>query len=196
VVEGVISHDSKGGGGTVHPAACQKPLSTQEACLKEFTPLQKLKEWVIAARLEHTLPPSRRYSALYFNTVPFSDNAYGISTASTITYFSKPVDSLNVQEAAVLVGMLKGPTELPAHAPTPMPTLRRDEMWLSIRCTPTTSSTRHSGTTFFKLPITLAFDAGTHEEGPAPYFREYLRLYVSEYLDTHPKADGTKYDDV
>ncbi len=48
--------------------------------------------------------------AMYFNTVPFSDNAFGIKTASNI-YFGKPVDSLNVQEAAMLVGMLKAPSE-------------------------------------------------------------------------------------
>ncbi len=45
--------------------------------------------------------------ALYLNTVPFSDNVYGIRNASR-TFFSKEPDRLNVEEAAVLVGMLKG----------------------------------------------------------------------------------------
>lgn len=69
---------------------------------------QKLKEWIIAVKLE------RRYTKeeiinLYFNTVAFSDNSYGIKSAAR-TYFSKDPDSLKVEEAAVLVGMLKGNT--------------------------------------------------------------------------------------
>ena len=69
---------------------------------------------------------------MYFNTVPFSDNAFGIKTASNI-YFGKPVDSLNVQEAAMLVGMLKAPSEVePTYNGRKPPC--KGAMWCLIKC--------------------------------------------------------------
>ena len=190
VVKGVVSHDSKGGGSTITQQLAKNLFPRKKRGSKLQLVLQKFKEWVIAARLEHTFT-KQEILALYFNTVPFSDNAFGISTASH-TYFSKPVDSLNVQEAAVLVGMLKGPSEYSPRSHPDASKKRRDVVINQMYSYD--FITRSQRDSLFKIPITLAFDAGTHEEGPAPYFREYLRLYVSEYLDTHLKPDGSKYD--
>lgn len=68
----------------------------------------KFKEWMTAYKLES------RYSkediiTMYLNTVSFSNNAYGIKSAS-VRYFNKLPKDLKVTEAAVLVGMLKGTT--------------------------------------------------------------------------------------
>lgn len=67
--------------------------------------IQKFKEWVIAVELE------KRYTkneilVMYLNTVPFSGISFGIEAASKEFFNKKPVE-LEVQEAAVLVGMLK-----------------------------------------------------------------------------------------
>ncbi|MBK8365351.1 MAG: transglycosylase domain-containing protein [Bacteroidetes bacterium] len=78
--------------------------------------IQKIQEWIISIQLE------RRYTkdeilAMYLNTVEFSSNAFGIKSA-TQTYFGKSPDQLNIQESAVLVGMLQAPTKFnPARNP-------------------------------------------------------------------------------
>lgn len=70
--------------------------------------VMKYKEWMTAFKLE------RKYSkqdiiTMYLNTVSFSNNAYGIKSAS-LRYFNKQPKDLTVQESALLVGMLKGTT--------------------------------------------------------------------------------------
>jgi penicillin-binding protein 1A len=69
--------------------------------------MQKFKEWFIAVELERNFS-KQEILALYFNTVPFLHNSFGIREASQ-TYFSKEPIALTLDESAVLVGMLKGP---------------------------------------------------------------------------------------
>src|SRR5690606_16726845 len=69
---------------------------------------QKLKEWVLAVKLERNFTKDE-ILALYLNTVGFGDNVKGIKNASR-TFFNKNPDRLNIEEAATLVAMLKGNT--------------------------------------------------------------------------------------
>lgn len=68
----------------------------------------KFKEWMTAYKLE-TKYKKEEIITMYLNTVSFSNNAYGIKSAS-LRYFNKQPGALSAIEAAVLVGMLKGTT--------------------------------------------------------------------------------------
>jgi penicillin-binding protein 1A len=70
--------------------------------------IQKTKEWMIAIHLERNFT-KEEIIAMYLNTSDFSSNAYGIKVAAE-TYFGKQPDSLNLEESAVLVGMLQAPS--------------------------------------------------------------------------------------
>src|SRR5690606_11855089 len=72
------------------------------------TLVAKLKEWLTAVKLEANYPKNDIIT-MYLNTVSFGNNAYGIKTASRV-YFDKEASQLDVPEAALLVGMLKGTT--------------------------------------------------------------------------------------
>ena len=150
----------------------------------------KLREWLIAVRLE------RKYTKieilnLYLNIVPFSENSYGIKTAAQ-TFFSKPVDSLKVEEAAVLIGMLKSPTY---YNPTTHPDkalIRRNTVLMQM-----VKYNYLKQDEYEKLktkPIQLVFNKSTHNEGLAPYFREYLRMDLQKWIKENPKPDGRNYD--
>ncbi|AMR32798.1 transglycosylase [Mucilaginibacter sp. PAMC 26640] len=65
----------------------------------------KMKEWITAFKIEH-LYTKEQIVTMYFNTVPFGNNSYGIKTA-TLKYFNKMPDQVSPSEAATLVGMLK-----------------------------------------------------------------------------------------
>ena len=68
----------------------------------------KFKEWITALKLEYNYT-KEEIAAMYLNTVEYGSNAYGIKSAAH-TFFNKEPDELNVQEAAVLVGVVNAPT--------------------------------------------------------------------------------------
>ena len=99
---------SSGGGSTITQQLAKNLFPRDKNQWKIFMVLTKFKEWITAAKLE------RNYSkeeiiAMYFNTVDFGSNSFGIKTAAR-TYFNKTPDSLKIEEAALLVGILKAPT--------------------------------------------------------------------------------------
>ncbi|MCG7859469.1 transglycosylase domain-containing protein, partial [Flavihumibacter sediminis] len=103
----IIFLGREGGGSTI----------TQQLALNMFAErsknpilrvVQKLKEWVIAIKLERNFT-KQEILTLYLNTVPFGENVYGIRNAS-LTFFQKEPDRLAPEEAAVLIGLLKGNT--------------------------------------------------------------------------------------
>ncbi|OYX25346.1 MAG: penicillin-binding protein, partial [Flavobacteriales bacterium 32-35-8] len=67
--------------------------------------LQKVKEWIIAIRLERQYT-KEEIIAQYFNIYDFNNNGDGIRSASRI-YFGKEPKELNIKESAMLVGMFQ-----------------------------------------------------------------------------------------
>ncbi|MBS1531706.1 MAG: penicillin-binding protein [Bacteroidetes bacterium] len=69
------------------------------------TVVYKCKEWLTAFEIEHVYSKPQ-ILALYFNTVPFGNNTFGIKAAS-LKYFNRAPDSVSEAQAATLIGMLK-----------------------------------------------------------------------------------------
>ncbi len=82
------------------------------------SPIRKLKELLIARRLEAELP-KRRILELYLNSIEWGEGIYGAEAASR-TYFGKPASALSAEEAALLAGALINPR---VHSPA-KPTAR------------------------------------------------------------------------
>jgi penicillin-binding protein 1A len=150
----------------------------------------KLKEWIISVKLE------RRYTKdeiinLYLNTVEFSENSFGIKSAAR-TYFNKVPDSLKVEEAAVLIGMLKGST---LYNPRRNPGLA-----LSRRNTVLDQMAKYKFLppnvvdSIKNLPIRLNYVSPDHNEGHATYFREFLRQELLKWCKENTKPDGSNYN--
>lgn len=70
--------------------------------------IQKVKEWVIAVDLERSYT-KKEILTMYLNQADFGHNIFGIYSASK-TYYNKNPKDLTVAEAAMLVGLLKGPS--------------------------------------------------------------------------------------
>ena len=101
----VFTLGSEGGGSTITQQLALN-LFNERATNKALRVIQKLKEWIIAVKLERNFT-KEEIITLYLNAVPFGNNVYGIRNASR-TFFQKEPDRLTVEEAALLVGMLKG----------------------------------------------------------------------------------------
>jgi penicillin-binding protein 1A len=104
----VFARQESSGGGSTITQQLAKNLFHEQPHTKMERVIQKLQEWVIAVRLEKNYT-KEEIMAMYLNTVEFGSNAFGIKSASR-TFFNKGPEELNVQEAAVIVGLLKAPT--------------------------------------------------------------------------------------
>ncbi|MEM8764291.1 MAG: transglycosylase domain-containing protein [Bacteroidota bacterium] len=152
--------------------------------------LQKVKEWVIATRLERNYT-KEEIIAMYMNIYDFGNNADGIRSAARI-YFGKEPLELKVEESAVLVGMLKNSSLF-----NPM---RREELVRNRRNTVLGQMAKYDYITekqkdsLQKLDMDINFNPESHREGLATYFRMYLQRYLKSWVAENPKPDGEKYN--
>lgn len=152
--------------------------------------VQKIKEWVIAIRLE------RRYTkneiiTMYLNIYDFNYNADGLRSASSIYFSKKPIE-LDLSEAAMLVGMLKNSSLYnPLRRPEMVRSRRNIVYQQMLRNKLITEEQRDS---LAALPIKLDFNPQSHREGIATYFRAYLQQFMRSWISEHPKEDGTFYN--
>lgn len=152
--------------------------------------VQKIKEWVIAVRLERQYT-KKEILAMYLNEVDFLYNAIGIRSASKI-YFNKEPKDITIEEAAVLVGMLKNPSLYNPKKRVSNAFKRRNVVYgQMVRGGFLTEEKKN---TLVKDSIKLNFKPESHNEGNATYFREYLRDYMKKWVKEHPKEDGSEYD--
>ena len=137
--------------------------------------VSKLKEWITALKLEYNYT-KEEIAAMYLNTVEYGSNAYGIKSAAQ-TFFNKEPHELNVQEAAVLVGVVNAPTR---YSPilNPKNALVRRNLVLS-RMEEAGALTRRQRDSLAALPIVTNYKPVSHNEGAATYFREMLRLVMN-----------------
>ena len=128
----------------------------------------KSKEWIIATKLEMT-HSKKEILTMYANTVDFGSNAFGIKTAAK-TYFNCTPKELTIEQAAVLVGMLKATTYYNPIS-NPENSLRRRNIVLS-------NMVRHGEMTrleydsISKIDIKLNYSVESNYDGTALYFRE------------------------
>jgi penicillin-binding protein 1A len=137
----------------------------------------KLKEWITAIRIEERYT-KEEIITMYFNTVEFGGNSFGISSAAK-TFFGTTPLKLTEVEAAMLVGMLKAPTK---YSPVRNPAnalFRRNTVLNQMR-----KYDYINNETFDSLkakPIELKYQEEDHNDGLAPYFREYLRQEILDW---------------
>lgn len=151
---------------------------------------QKMKEWITATRLERNYTKEEIIS-MYFNTVEFGNNAYGIKSAAR-TYFDKTPDKLNMLEASLLVGMLKGPSLYNPVKHNKRATNRRNTVLEQQLKYDYIDQTQFDS--LRKQPITLKFALDDHNIGLGTYFRESLRQDLMKWCNEHKKPDGTTYN--
>lgn len=183
---------SAGGGSTITQqlAKMQFTKNFDKASITERA-YQKLKEWVIAVRLER-LYTKEEIAALYLNKYDFNYNAVGIKSAAKV-YFSANQDSVKIEEAAVLVGMCQNPSRWnPILNPKNAVTRRNIVLGQMEKNGYITKAELDS---LKELPIDVHFNPESHNEGLAPYFREYLRdNFLKKWCSEHLKPDGKPYD--
>ncbi len=224
IVRTIIGGQNTGGGSTLSQQLAKNLFNTREnqhmSKLRRSIDLViiKLKEWNTAVRLERYYT-KKEILVMYLNTVSFGHEAFGIKSASDI-FFSSTPDSLNLQQAATLVGVLKAPTY---YSPirNPENSIRRRNLVLSqMEKYDFIDEARRDS--IARLPIEINFNAQSHTSGLGTHFRTYLRKTLTAvkpvranyysydsyqedslrwerdptygWVNKNPKPDGTPYN--
>lgn len=174
VLRGVFQRKSAGGGSTITQQLAKQLWSPQAESFLERV-LQKPIEWTIAVKLERFYT-KEEIIAMYLNQFDFLYNAVGIKSAAEV-YFSTTPDKLKIEEAATLIGMCKNPSYFNPMK-HPERTLGRRNVVLN-QMRKEDYITREQYDSLCKVPLKTKYQAIDHKSGPAPYFREYLRLMMT-----------------
>jgi penicillin-binding protein 1A len=189
-IVGVMMRKSSSGGASTISQQLAKMLFTEQPSSGVDRVMQKFKEWIIAAQLE------KRYTkdeilTMYLNRFDWVNNAVGIKSASEV-YFNKKPNDLNIQESSMLVGMLKNPALYNPNRRLKLTEERRNVVLSQMNRYDFISDSLYD--VLKNTPIVLDFHPASHNEGLAPYFREYLRGRLKKWCANHTKPDGSKYN--
>lgn len=189
-ISAVVHLGTHGGGSTITQQLALN-LFSERASNPVTRMIQKLKEYIIAIRLERNFT-KQEILALYLNAVPFGDNVYGIRNAAR-TFFQKEPDRLNVVEAATLVGMLRG-NSIYNPRTHPVQAFHRKNVVLN-QMKENDYLNEADAAKYKAMPIPLNYKKADENSGYAPYFREaVLKDAVKDALKDLAKQDGDPYD--
>jgi penicillin-binding protein 1A len=182
-VRTILLGSNTGGGSTISQQLAKQLYPRDTATVSAFVRnvrlgISKFKEWHTAVKLEKSYT-KEEIIAMYLNKYDFLYNAIGIKSASRV-YFNTTPDSLKIEEAAVLVGMLKNSS---AYNPKRFP-----ERMLNRRNVVFSQMAKYGyisqaeADSLKQLPLEIDFNLEDHNTGPATYVREYLRTTMSKPL--------------
>lgn len=191
----ILQDKSSGGASTITQQLAKLLFTGKKADNFAKRIVQKLKEWIIAVRLERKYT-KEEIMAMYLNKFDFLYDSYGIKSAAE-TYFGKSQDSLNIQEAAMLVGMLKNPSMFNPKRKLEKATQRRSVVLDQMRKNGIISEEEYDSLKVLPVDLTR-FRRKTHTQGLATYFRSSLAEELMKVIlpgeDARKKADGVPYN--
>tara|TARA_B100000242_G_scaffold143820_1_gene102438 strand:- start:2065 stop:4281 length:2217 start_codon:yes stop_codon:yes gene_type:complete len=185
----IIGSKSSGGASTI-TQQLSKMLFTKKPSSGIERVVQKLKEWVISARLERHYTKNEIIT-MYLNRFDWVNNAVGIKSASRV-YFNKKPSELKLEEAATLIGMLKNSALYNPNRRLKSTEERRNVVLSQMK--KYKFITKQTFDTTVVKPLLLDFKKASHNEGLAPYLREQLRPILVNWCKTKKKPDGSAYN--
>lgn len=187
----LMQNDSSGGGSTITLQLAKNLFGRKKFGFLGLV-VNKLRESIVATRIEEVYS-KKEILTLYFNTVPFSDNTYGIESASR-KFFNKPAHELTLPEAATLVGSLKANHSYNPRLFPERSQLRRDVVLHQMIKYHFISEAE--GNAAMHEKIILDYQYYRANQGVAPYFREKVKQKLQQLLKEkkYQKEDGSSYD--
>lgn len=216
----LLMRKKNAGGGSTLTQQLAKQLYSPESNGIFTRAMQKPIEWMIAVKLERFYSKDEIIK-MYLNQFDFLYNAVGIKSAAYV-YFGKEPKDLTIEEAAMLVGMVKNPA---IYNPIRQPERTHERRNVVFdQMVKNNKLTQEQADSLKLLPLGVKMHKVSHNDGIAPYFREELRRmmrakkpepgdyrgwerqkYVTDsilwernplygWIEKNPKPDGSKYD--
>ena len=191
VAFGVLTGNKKGGGSTITQQLAKNLFPRGENLSTSKLVLRKFQEWITATKLEHNYS-KEEIIAMYLNTVFFGHNAFGIRAAAS-TFFDKKPKDMNIEECALMAGVVNAPT-LFSPMRNPERSLGRRNLVLR-KMADNGFITQAECDSISLIPIDMShFSIKDHNSGQATYFREFLRGELNEWAKNTTRADGQPYN--
>ncbi|MDN3620899.1 transglycosylase domain-containing protein [Polaribacter undariae] len=179
------------GGASTITQQLAKMLFTGRASRNIFLRVgQKVKEWVVATKLERQYTKNEILT-MYLNKYDFINQAVGIRSAARI-YFGKEPKELEVQESAMLVGMLKNASLFNPLRRAERVKNRRDVVLKQMNRSEFISEQEKDSLQALDLGLDIHKEG--HSDGSATYFRTYLQKYLRKWVEENPKPNGEEYN--
>ncbi|MFC6997535.1 penicillin-binding protein 1A [Rufibacter roseus] len=185
----LLQKETSGGGSTISQQII-KNLFPRKSLGVLSMPVNKLREAILAKRLEQVYN-KQEILELYLNTVPMGGNIYGIESAAR-RFFSTSADSLKTEEAAVLIGLLKGTTYYHPRLHPERSKIRRNVVLAQMEKYGFLTAAQTDS--LQALPLKLRYNPYSHNTGLATYFREHLREELSQWVSQVDKPNGEPYN--
>lgn len=185
----LLGRDRSGGGGSTISQQVVKNLFGRTRHGLLTVPVNKMKEALVAQRLERVLSKND-VLVLYFNSVPFGENTYGIEAAAQ-RFFNKPTKRLDAAEGAVLVGMLKANTSYNPRLYPERSKGRRDQV---LELMHTNGHLSRAATDSMRaLPLKLQYTGGDALD-LFGYFNQQVENQARAILREVEKKSGAHHD--
>jgi penicillin-binding protein 1A len=186
----VFTLGTQGGGSTLTQQVAKMMLGQGKGNV--FTRgIDKLKEWVVAVKLERNFT-KEEIITLYLNRAPWG-NVYGIRNAAR-TYFQKDPKDLKIEEAAVLIGMLKGFVYNPIGHPKEALDRRNTVINQMVVCKQHFLTEAEAAVLKAK-PLITNYKKIDENIGIAPYFRVVLADRLKNWCKAHKNPHtGEEYN--
>ncbi|MDO7171029.1 penicillin-binding protein 1A [Mariniflexile sp. AS56] len=189
-VKSILLRDKSAGGGSTITLQLAKNLYGRNNYRFFSMVINKFREAIIAERIE-AIYSKKEILTMYFNTVPFSDNTYGIESAAR-KFFNKPAFQLTKDEAATLVGSLKANNYYNPRL-NPERSVDRRNVVLN-QMVKYGNMPQDSAAFYANKPLGLDYKSFNHDVGVAPYFRAQVKKELAAILDSIKNPNGERYD--
>lgn len=187
-VKSILMQQGKGGGSTITQQIAKNIFGRKNLLLLS-TPINKIREVIIAKRLE-AVYSKEELLLLYFNTVSFGENLYGIEKASQ-RFFGKKPSQLTLPECATLVGVLKAPTFYNPRRNSDNSEKRRN---LVLQQMVKNLNISQEEADKAKTPLVLKYSPPPKVSSLSGYYKEYIREAFDAWAKENPGPNGVLYD--
>ncbi|WP_431136447.1 transglycosylase domain-containing protein [Psychroserpens mesophilus] len=190
LIKSILLQDNSSGGGSTISQQLSKNIYGRGDYGWFTMPVNKTKEMILASRFEDVYS-KQEIIALYLNTVPFSENVFGIESASQ-RFFSTSAKDLNLSQSATLIGTLKAPHSYNPRLFPERSQFRRDVVLQQMEKYEYINQDKRIKTS--EQPLIVNYRKFNHAEGTAAYFREKVRLDVNRILDSIATVNKESYN--
>ncbi|MCK0145219.1 transglycosylase domain-containing protein [Arenibacter sp. F26102] len=188
LIKSIILQQNTGGGSTITQQVAKNLFGREEQFFLS-TPINKIREIFIARRLEK-IYDKEDIILLYFNTVSFGENVYGIEKASS-RFFNKAPEELTLPESATLVGLLKAPSYYnPRRFPERAQQRRNVVLSQMLKYNYITEETFDEA----QIPMKVDYQTPKKVSSFSAYFKDYVAAEFAVWAEDNPAPDGHIYD--
>ncbi|MCM4151505.1 peptidoglycan glycosyltransferase [Arenibacter sp. N53] len=188
LIKSIILQQNAGGGSTITQQVAKNLFGREEQFFLS-TPINKIREIFIARRLE-SIYDKEDIILLYFNTVSFGENIYGIEKAAS-RFFNKAPEELTLPESATLVGLLKAPSYYnPRRFPERAEQRRNVVLSQMFKYDYITEDILLGA----QIPMKVDYQIPKKVSSFSSYFKDFVATEFAQWAADNPAPDGHIYD--